>query len=169
MAEQRRKSIGNKRYDITDECRDIIVKAYGEFKKKVYTLGDKVCESKLIDNIDLGYYKITIETPLYDEKGNIVMKGKKTAVDTKKRDTENVPLTEDIDVYFEREVKPYNKDAFIDKTKTKVGYEIPFTRYFYKYVAPEKSEDIANRIYTLEADIAESLKKLFSKGGVNNG
>jgi len=169
MAEQRRKSIGNKRYDITDECRDIIVKAYGEFKNKVYTLGDKVCESKLIDNIDLGYYKITIETPLYDEKGNIVMKGKKTAVDTKKRDTENVPLTEDIDVYFEREVKPYNKDAFIDKSKTKVGYEIPFTRYFYKYVAPEKSEDIANRIYNLEADIAESLKKLFSKGGVNNG
>lgn len=169
MAEQRRKSIGNKRYDITDECRDIIVKAYGEFQNKVYTLGDKVCESKIIDNVDLGYYKITVETPLYDENSNIVMKGKKPVVDTSKRDTENVPLTEDIDVYFEREVKPYNKGAFIDKSKTKVGYEIPFTRYFYKYVAPEKSEDIANRIHTLEAEISESLKRLFSKDGVNNG
>jgi type I restriction enzyme M protein len=169
MAEQRRKSIGNKRYDITDECRNIIVKAYGEFENKVYTLGDKACESKIIDNVDLGYYKITVEKPLYDKDGKIVMKGKKPSVDTSKRDTENVPLTEDIDVYFEKEVKPYNKDAFIDKNKTKVGYEIPFTRYFYKYVAPENSENIANRIYNLEADITESLKRLFSKDGVNNG
>ena len=168
MAEQRRKSIGNKRYDITDECRDAIVKAYGEFQNKVYTIESKICESKIIDNVDLGYNKITIETPLYDENGNIVMKGKKPEVDTSKRDSENVPLKEDIDVYFEREVKPYNKDAFIDKSKTKVGYEIPFTRYFYKYVAPEKSEDIADRIYTLEAKISESFKKLFCKDGVNN-
>lgn len=165
MVEQRKKSIGNKRYDITDECRDVIVKAYGEFKNKIYTLDDKVCESKIIDNVDLGYYKITIETPICDENGNIVMKGKKPVVDTSKRDTENVPLTEDIDAYFEREVKPYNKDAFIDKSKTKVGYEIPFTRYFYKYVAPEKSEDIANRITNIEINLMASLKALFSKEG----
>lgn len=169
MAEQRRKNIGNKRYDITDECRNTIVRAYGEFKNKVYTLEDKVCESKIIDNVDLGYYKITIETPLYDENGNIVMKSKKPVVDTRKRDTENVPLTEDIDIYFEREVKPYNKDAFVDNSKTKVGYEIPFTRYFYKYIAPEKSGDIANRIYSLETNITESLERLFSKDGVVNG
>ncbi len=168
MVEQRRKSIGNKRYDMTDECRDVIVKAYGESQNKVYTLGDKVCESKIIDNVDLGYYKITIETLLYDEDGNIVIKSKKPVADTSKRDTENVPLSEDIDAYFKREVKPNNKDAFIDKSKTKIGYEIPFTRYFYKYVAPEKSENIANRISVLETDISNSLKKLFSKDGVNN-
>jgi type I restriction enzyme M protein len=168
MVEQRRKAIGNKRYDITDDCRDVVVKAYGEFHNKVYKIGDRVCESKIIDNVDLGYHKITIETPMYDENANVVLKNKKIVADTSKRDTENVPFAEDIDVYFEREVKPYNKDAFIDKSKTKVGYEITFTRYFYKYVAPEKSEDIANRISILEANISTSLKKLFSKDGVNN-
>ncbi len=163
MVVQRRKSIGNKRYDITDECRDVIVKAYGEFKNKEYELEGKVCESKIIDLVDLGFNKITIETPLFDEDGNKVMKGKKVAPDTKKRDTENVPLTQDIDVYFEREVKPYNPNAWIDKAKTKVGYEIPFTRYFYKYVAPEKSEDIASRIGSIEREIQASLEELFGK------
>ncbi|MEI3233530.1 MAG: hypothetical protein V8S33_03705 [Intestinibacter bartlettii] len=59
------------------------------------------------------------------------------------------------------EVKPYNPNAWIDKKKTKVGYEIPFTRYFYKYEAPENSEDIAERIVALEDEISESLHKLF--------
>lgn len=165
MVEQRRKSIGNKRYDITDACRDVIVKAYGEFANKTYELDGKVLESKIIDNVDFGFNKITIESPLLDEDGNVVMKGKKPVADTKKRDTENVPLIDDIDYYFEKEVKPYNPDAWIDRNKTKVGYEIPFTRYFYKYVAPEKSEDIANRIFTLETEIADSLKRLFGKDG----
>ncbi len=165
MVQQRRKSIGNKRYDITDECRDIIVKAYGEFQNKTYNLDDKVCESKLIDAIDLGFNKIVIETPTFDENGDIIMKGKKPVPDTKKRDTENVPLLEDIDTYFKREVLPYNPKAWIDKSKTKVGYEIPFTRYFYKYVAPEKSEDIAERIFSLETEISDSLKRLFAKDG----
>lgn len=74
---------------------------------------------------------------------------------------EVVPLKEDIDAYFEREVLPYAPDAWIDKTKTKVGYEIPMTRYFYKYQAPEKSEEIKVRIDALEADIANSLRELF--------
>jgi len=168
MAVLRRKNIGNKRYDITDECRDVIVKAYGDFQNKIYTLDDKTCESKIVDNVDLGYYKVIVETPLYDENGKIVIKGKKPIADVGKRDIENVPLTEDIDIYFKREVQPYNKDAFIDKSKTKVGYEIPFTRFFYKYVAPEKSADIANRIYTLEVEITNSLKNLFSRDGANN-
>ena len=98
---------------------------------------------------------------MLDEDGEIVKKGKKIAPDTKKRDYENVPLVEDIDDYFEREVKPYNPNAWIDKKKTKVGYEIPFTRYFDKYEAPEKSEDIAERIVDLEDEISESLHKLF--------
>ena len=71
----------------------------------------------------------------------------------------------DIDAYFEREVKPYNNLAWIDKNKTKVGYEIPFTRYFYKYTAPEKSDDIAKRIYDLENDIVDSLNALFAEVG----
>lgn len=162
MYESRRKNIGNKRVDITDECRELIVKVYGDFKNKEYKLDDdKVCESKIFNNKDFGFNRITIETPLLDEDGEIVKKGKKIAPDTKKRDYENVPLVEDIDEYFEREVKPYNPDAWIDKKKTKVGYEIPFTRYFYKYEDPEKSEDIAERIVALEDEISESLQKLF--------
>jgi type I restriction enzyme M protein len=100
-----------------------------------------------------------------DENGKIVTKGKKNmpVADASKRDFENVPLAEDIDRYFEREVKPYNLDAWIDKSKTKVGYEIPFTRYFYKYEAPEKAEVIAERIVKNEREIMDSLEKLFGE------
>lgn len=168
MYEKRRKSIGNKRNDITEECREFIVKAYGDFQNKVYILGDKTCESKIFDNVEFGYNKIVIESPLLDEEGNIIKKGKKIVADTSKRDTENVPLTEDIDSYFEREVLPYNPNAWIDKAKTKVGYEIPFTRYFYKYEAPEKAEDIANRIISMETDLVASLRALFNKDGETN-
>lgn len=163
MCEARRKNIGNKRVDITDKYREIVVQAYGEFKNKTYDIDGKSCESKIFDNVDFGFNRIQIESPLYDENGNIVMKGKKVAPDASKRDYENVPLVEDIDSYFEREVKPYNSEAWIDKTKTKVGYEIPFTRYFYKYEAPESSDVIAERISIHEKDIMEALNRLFSK------
>ena len=163
MCEARRKNIGNKRVDITEKYREIVVQAYGEFKNKTYEIDGKTCESKIFDNVDFGFNRIQIESPLYDENGNVVMKGKKVAPDTSKRDYENVPLVEDIDSYFEREVKPYNPEAWIDKTKTKVGYEIPFTRYFYKYEAPESSDIIAERISIHEKDIMETLNRLFSK------
>ncbi|MFF2158522.1 N-6 DNA methylase [Paenibacillus chitinolyticus] len=166
MYEQRRKAIGNKRFDITEICREIIVRAYGEYQNKIYTMGDKTCESKIVDNLKFGFNKITIETPLFDENGKPIMKGKKIVSDPSKRDTENVPLTEDIDKYFDREVKPFNPNAWIDKSKTTVGYSIPFTRYFYKYIAPEKSEDIVVRISELETSISTSLKRLFSRDGV---
>lgn len=163
--EKRRKSIGSKRNDITDRCRDLIVRAYGEFDNKEYSVDDISCESKIFENVEFGYNKITVESPLLDEEGNVVRKGKKIQADPKKRDSENVPLDEDIDAYFEREVKPFNSSAWIDKNKTKVGYEIPFTRYFYKYTAPEKSEDIAKRIFELENDIVSSLNLLFAEEG----
>lgn len=164
--EKRRKAIGNKRNDISEECREIIVKAYGEFENKKYSLENGIsCESKIFDNVEFGYNKIIIETPQLDEEGNVVRKGKKIVPDTKKRDSENVPLDMDIDAYFEKEVKPYNSLAWIDKNKTKVGYEIPFTRYFYKYTAPEKSDDIAKRIYALEKEIVDSLNALFDEVG----
>lgn len=163
MCEARRKNIGNKRVDITEKYREIVVQAYGEFKNKTYEIDGKTCESKIFDNVGFGFNRIQIESPLYDENGNVVMKGKKIAPDTSKRDYENVPLIEDIDSYFEREVKPYNPEAWIDKTKTKVGYEIPFTRYFYKYEAPESSDVIAERISIHEKDIMEALNRLFSK------
>ncbi|MBQ3707371.1 MAG: SAM-dependent DNA methyltransferase [Clostridia bacterium] len=165
--EPRRKSIGTKRNDITDLCRSLIVRAYGEFRDgAVY--GDKggvYCESKIFGTEEFGYSKIVVERPERDEAGNIVKKKGKPVPDASLRDTENVPLTEDIDAYFAREVLPYAPDAWIDKTKTKVGYEIPMTRYFYEYQAPEKSEDIAARIAVLEREIADSLNALFRKEG----
>lgn len=168
MVVSRRKNIGSKRNDITEECREVIVTAYGEFQNKTYELDGKVCESKIFDNEDFGFRRIQIESPSYDEEGKLITKGKKNqpVADVTKRDFENVPLTEDIDSYFEREVKPYNPQAWIEKSKTKIGYEIPFTRYFYKYEAPEKAEVIAERIRNNEKEIMASLEKLFGKGGM---
>ena len=163
MFEKRRKSIGSKRNEITEECREMIVQAYGDFLNKEYILGDKSVESKIFENIDFGYNKIVIESPMVDEDGNIVYKNKKKVADTSKRDSENVPLDEDIDSYFKREVLPYNENAWIDKKKTKVGYEIPFTRYFYKYIAPEKADDIKAEILEIEEELNGALKELFEE------
>lgn len=163
--EQRRKSIGYKRNDITDACRNLIVQAYGEFKNNA-VYGDKsgmYCESKIFDTVEFGYNKIVVERPQRDENGDIIKKSGKPVADANLRDTENVPLDEDIDRYFEREVLPYAPDAWIDKKKTKVGYEIPMTRYFYEYKAPESVDSIVERINVLEADITTSLKALFDK------
>lgn len=163
--EPRRKSIGTKRNDITDVCRELIVTAYGEFANgKVY--GDKngiYCESKVFESLEFGYNKIVVERPQRDEAGNILLKRGKPVPDTSLRDTENVPLVQDIDAYFAREVLPYAPDAWIDHSKTKVGYEIPMTRYFYEYQAPEAVEDIVARITALEQDISAGLAELFHK------
>ena len=165
--EPRRKSIGTKRNDITDACRELIVTAYGEFSNgKVY--GDKngiYCESKVFESVEFGYNKIVVERPQRDEAGNIILKRGKPVPDTSLRDTENVPLVQDIDAYFAREVLPYAPDAWIDHSKTKVGYEIPMTRYFYEYQAPEAVEDIVARITALEQDISAGLAELFHKEG----
>ena len=285
--EARRKSIGTKRNDITDKCREIILQAYSDYENdKVYGEPDGIyCESKIFETVEFGYNKIVVERPMrqkvtineatinefielcqncniefqgehakynkqddiptmslaeafasddlsintiklpktigqlqadiaftaalnillamqsnspymsynqieqefnnssyaksaglkwnqisgtiehifvsIDPEADIVYKAKKPVADTALRDTENVPLVEDIDTYFKREVLPYAPDAWIDKKKTKIGYEIPMTRYFYKYQAPEAVEDIAARISVLEADISASLEKLF--------
>lgn len=160
MCEKRRKSIGSKRVDITEECREVIVQAYGEFLNKEYTLDDRRVESKIMNNEEFGFYKVTVESPERDEEGNIILKKGKPKADAALRDTEDIPWTEDIDAYFKREIKPFNPEAWIDKKKTKVGYEIPFTRLFYKYEAPEKSENIAKRISEIEAHIVKSFEAL---------
>ncbi len=164
--EPRRKSIGTKRNDITDRCRDLIVTAYGEFTEGVFGDPEGVyCESKIFDSVEFGYSKIVVERPLLDDTGKPVLKKGKPVADAARRDTENVPLTEDIDAYFAHEVLPYAPDAWIDKTKTKVGYEIPMTRYFYQYQQPEASDVILARIIGLEDEIASSLQNLFGKEG----
>ena len=161
----RRKSIGTKRNDISDSDRELIVKAYAAFENGgIY--GDKsgvYCESKIFTTDEFGYNKIVVERPQRDANGAIVKKKGAPVADAALRDTENVPLTEDIDAYFAREVLPYAPDAWIDTKKTKIGYEIPMTRYFYEYHQPEASEDILSRIIGLEDSISASLKSLFGE------
>lgn len=153
MFEKRRKALGNKRNDISAEQIAEITRIYGDFKETEI--------SRIFNNEDFGYSKITVERPLKDENGKIVLKKGKPQPDTALRDTENVPLNEDIRAYFEREVLPFAPDAWIDESKTKVGYEIPFTRYFYKYEAPRSSAEIMGEILTLEKELEGSLKEIF--------
>lgn len=168
--EQRRKPIGNKRVDISEACRNLIVKAYGAYISRDYTYEISegksiICKCKVMDSVSLGYNKITIESPELDENGEPIMKGKKLVADKRKRDTENVPLDEDIDDYFNREVLPYRPHAWIDRNKTKVGYEIPFTRTFYEYKELEPAADIAKRIEEHEHSMMAKLHELFGNGG----
>lgn len=163
MFEKRRKNIGNKRVDINEECRNMIVQAYGAFANKEYYVDDKVVESKVFENLDFGYVKVTVESPQRDEESNIILKKGKPVADTSLRDTEDIPLEEDVQTYFEREVLPFNSDAWMDRKKDKIGYEIPFTRLFYKYIAPEPSEVIAERIKKLEESIVANFESLSGK------
>lgn len=168
--EARRKPIGNKRVDITEPCRNLIIKAYGEYCDKNYeetiTEGKTViCKSRRLESVSLGYNKIVVESPLLDENGNMVLKKGNPVPDASRRDTESIPLDEDMDAYFTREVLPFNSDAWIDKSKSKVGYEIPFTRTFYEYKEIESSEIIAKRIENHEQSLMSKLHDLFGRAG----
>ena len=132
------KSMGNKRNDISEHI-DEIYKLYAEFKETE--------NSKIFKNSDFGYLVLSIEQPLRDENGKLVLKAKKVQPDAKKRDTETVPLDADIEQYFKTEVLPHiDKEAWIDYSKTKIGYEINFTRYFYQYQQPESTAEIFQRM-----------------------
>ena len=164
----RRKPIGNKRVDITKEARELIVRAYGAYRSDIFEAeaegGHKlVVKTKVLSTMSLGYNKITVESPWTDEEGKPILKRGKMQADASKRDTENVPLDEDMDAYFEREVKPYNPDAWIDHDKDKVGYEIPFTRTFYEYEMLPPAAEIAARIEEREKVLMGKLEALFGK------
>ena len=153
LFEKRRKALGNKRNDISEVAIAEITNLYGDFKETEL--------SKIYDNEDFGYTKIVVERPLRDEQGELVLKKGKPQADVALRDTENVPLKEDIAEYFKREVLPFASDAWIDEKKSKVGYEIPFTRYFYKYEAPRPSAEIMAEIMELETELSGSLEEVF--------
>ena len=167
--QSRRKPIGNKRVDITKNSRDMIVQVYGEYRTETYEGTEEggkpiVCKSKILDGVSLGYRKVVVETPIYNEDGTPVLKRGKKVADTAKRDTENISLTEEVEEYISREVLPYNPDAWVDESKTKIGYEIPFTRTFYEYAPIEPSAEIAARIAEREQNLMAKLHELFGKG-----
>lgn len=159
-----RKNLGNKSREVDAEARDKILRLYDAFDEADPDY------SKVFANTDFGYWTITVERPLLDEGGNRVTDRKgNPKPDAKKRDTENIPFTyggntEGVDgqaatvkAYFEAEVLPHVPDAWVDAKKTKVGYEIPFTRHFYKYVPPRPLAEIDA---DLEAQVAKILTLL---------
>lgn len=153
LYEKRRKSLGNKRNDIPQTAIDEIAKIYGDFRE------DKL--SKIFKNEDFGYRKVVVERLLRDESGKPILKKGKVQADPKLRDTENIPLSEDAAEYMKREVLPYAPDAWIDESKTKIGYEIPFTRYFYEYTPPVPSEEIKREILQIESELKGSIERIF--------
>lgn len=155
LYEKRRKSLGSKRNDIPEKYIELITKTYADFKENEI--------SKIFDNEDFGYSKIVVERPQVDEDGNKILKNGKPVADPSLRDTESVSLKEDIKEYFKREVLPFAPDAWIDKKKTKIGYEIPFTRYFYKYEAPKPSKDIMAEILEIEKELNGALEAIFNE------
>lgn len=160
---KRRKNIGNKRVDLSDEAISLIVKAYNSFDNLEFNEDGLFVESKVFDNAYFGYTKVTVETAETDDKGNEVLKkGKKQAVKGK-TDNEIIPLTEDIEKYFDKNVLPFNEHAFMDRTKDKIGYEIPFTRIFYKFVEPRKSDDIFAEFKELSSQEQDLMKKILGE------
>ena len=146
-----RKSLGSKRKELSPEQIEEITRLFGNCKK--VTKGG-VPISRIFKNEDFGYHTITVERPERDAAGNVVKatKGKlkgKPQPDASLRDTENVPLSEVVETYFEREVLPHAADAWIDHEKTKVGYEIPFNRHFYVFKPPRELAEIDAELKTV--------------------
>ncbi len=139
-----RKSLGSKRKELSPAHIDDITRFFGEFREETR---DGKPVSRIFKNEAFGYRTITVERPERDAAGKIVVgakgKGKgKPVPDSSLRDTENVPLSEDVDTYFQREVLPHAPDAWIDHDKTKIGYEIPFNRHFYVFQPPRPLAEI---------------------------
>jgi type I restriction enzyme M protein len=151
MWQKMRKGLGSKRKELSAAHVDDITRMFGVCEE---VTRDATPISRIFRNEAFGYRTITVERPLRDESGNVAVsaKGKqkgKPIPDANLRDTENVPLTADVDAYFEREVRPHAPDAWIDHEKTKVGYEIPFNRHFYVFTPPRPLAEIDAELKTV--------------------
>lgn len=174
----RRKSVGKKRVDIDIGSIETIVKAYRSFENGTFESEGRVCGSKVVDASEFGYLKVPIVVPELDGEGRPRKDKKgKTVYDKSKADTETVPLGKmvlspsrnllddpevkaKVEDYLDKEVRPYVKGAEADMKKAKIGFEIPFTRYFYKYTPPRPSEEIRKEIDALNNEITTLLKEL---------
>ena len=148
-----RKNLGSKRNELSKEHIDNITKIYGDFVENEY--------SKIFDNESFGYRKVTVLQPELNEDGTPKKNKKGEYIPDKSlTDTENIPLQKSIEDYMNREVIPFAKYAYIDESKTKIGYEISFTKYFYKYQEPRKTEKIMKEILELDRKLDGVLKEL---------
>ncbi|MEO8297527.1 MAG: class I SAM-dependent DNA methyltransferase [Burkholderiales bacterium] len=158
MGQKMRKSLGSKRKELSDAHIDRITQLFGRFEAAQDEDGKPI--SRIFANEAFGYHSITVERPLRDAEGQVLLfeKGKqkgKPQPDSALRDTENVPLSEDVLDYFQREVLPHAPDAWIDPDKTKVGYEIPFNRHFYVFKPPRPLAEI-------DADLKRSTDRILA-------
>lgn len=160
---KRRKNIGNKRVDLDDACIRMIVTAYNEFEDKAYAEGALAVESKVFANDFFGFTKVTVETPVCDEAGKPILKKGKPQPDKTKSDSEIIPLCENIEEYFAKNVLPYNPVAYMDRSKDKIGYEIPFTRLFYKFTPPRSSDEIFAEFKALSEEETDLMKKILGE------
>ncbi|TBO34444.1 SAM-dependent DNA methyltransferase [Aquabacterium lacunae] len=163
MWQKLRKSLGSKRKELSDAHIDHITQLFGRFEEATDDEGKPI--SRIFANEAFGYHTITVERPLRDAEGKVVVgeKGKqkgKPQPDSALRDTENVPLTEDVAAYFKREVLPHAPDAWIDPDKTKVGYEIPFNRHFYVFKPPRPLAEIDADLKRTTGRILDMIKGL---------
>lgn len=163
MWQKMRKSLGSKRKELSDAHIDRITRLFGDFVEAHEDDGTPI--SRIFDNEAFGYHTITVERPLRDEEGNVVLgvKGKqkgKPQPNSALRDTENVPYTADVGEYFKREVLPHAPDAWIDAEKTKVGYEIPFNRHFYVFKPPRPLAEIDAELKQTTDRILDMIKGL---------
>lgn len=148
-----RKNLGSKRNELSKEHIDNITKIYGDFVENEY--------SKIFENEYFGYRKVTVLQPELNENSKPKKNKKGEYIPNKElTDTENIPLQETIEDYMNREVIPFAKYAYIDESKTKIGYEISFTKYFYKYQEPRKTEEIMKEILELDRKLDGVLKEL---------
>ena len=167
MWQKMRKSLGQKRKELSDAHIDRITRLFGHFEEASDHDADGSARpiSRIFDNEDFGYHSITVERPLRGEDGKVVLgqKGKqkgKPQPDSSLRDTENVPYKDDVAEYFQREVLPHAPDAWIDPDKTKVGYEIPFNRHFYVFKPPRPLAEIDADLKASTDRILEMIKGL---------
>ena len=149
-----RKNLGNKRNEMKPEHIAEITKVYGDFVENEI--------SKIYENDFFGYRKVTVLQAKVDENGNkeINKKGEYIQDKEKETDVEIIPLQEDIHDYMEREVLPFAPNSYIDNSKTKIGYEISFTKYFYKYQEPRSTKDIMTEILELDKKLDGVLKEI---------
>ena len=154
FCKQSTKSLGNKRYDILEEHVKEILGLYINFEENEF--------SKIFENKDFGQYELTIEQPLRNDKGEMVLKRGQKQADSNKRDTEKIALDADWKNYFQEEVLPHiDPESWVEVSKTRKLYEINFTKYFYKFVEQEPSSEIATRIKERETKVSDMIRALF--------
>lgn len=157
---RRDKPLGDKKNDITDKQIAEITSLYGDFVKSRI--------SRICDNTQFGYYKVVVEHPKLGEDGTPIIQRGKYVPDVSQRDTENIPISEDINEYFEREVRHYFPNAWLDTKKKKIGYEIPFTRIFHRFIPPQSSNEILEKLNSLERQRELLIQTIGSQGAETN-